>query len=630
MTCQKTFPVTEIMKKYYTIAILLLVITIAGCGQKRLPPPYPQAPQPAEPVVSGKPIDSPYQDEDASQLKQGPQPMDAPDLAGAEYGFEESDPKLRPRSAGFVNDRINFYQTKLELWKQVDQQSTIASLDAEQTQIMVNCFRDLQTVLNGYQNLHSQIFQQGGDPDQLSLENIVGLQRQDIAFLGTPCTQLLETTGSDGSGLMAQKSGSFSMMEHQINELYEAGAYDQLVQVWASIPAEHKSGMNKATVLAYADALLYLDQPAQAAEAYQQVVDSMSAESNRDDDLLSMRKRLADMYAAAGNFFAAEGQYEELLREYADIGKLNDWATLQLSMLERSMKGSPELTDYSELLRGYLRFIPAKDGYGIVYQAETFLQQYPYSPVSPNVDIIKDETTAAADRWFAESLAEADRLVQNKQLEEAITLLQSLPQDKLSSENLQKLIEKLDGLVLAEAVERETFKIEKMQALQSTWNEGAAHAESGDYDAAIAVFNQLLGTEYDARAQEQIDELSLTVAKNERRRAADLFVRSMKTDDPESRKDLLVESRQVLKDILGKYPDVEVADKVRGNIDTVEKKMNELDPMLLPELEEQERQRERLQENEIDGFDIEPSGQTTPARTPAAQVLPVPPPQALQ
>jgi hypothetical protein len=104
----------------------------------------------------------------------------------------------------------------------------------------------------------------------------------------------------------------------------------------------------------------------------------------------------------------------------------------------------------------------------------------------------------------------------------------------------------------------------------------------------------------------------------------------MKTDDPENRKQLLVESREVLKDILGKYPDVEVADKVRGNIGTVEKKMNELDPMLLPELEEQERQRERLQENEIDGFDIEPSNPITPATPPAAQMLPVQTPQALQ
>ena len=39
------------MKKYYTIAVLFLVVIIAGCGQKRLPPPYPQAPDPAEPAV---------------------------------------------------------------------------------------------------------------------------------------------------------------------------------------------------------------------------------------------------------------------------------------------------------------------------------------------------------------------------------------------------------------------------------------------------------------------------------------------------------------------------------------------------------------------------------------------------
>lgn len=617
------------MNNYYTIAVLLLALTVAGCSQKPLPPPYPQAPEPAKPVATGESVNRTSQDKDASQLKEGPQPMAAPDLADAQYDFDKSSLKSLSLSAGFVNGRINFYQNKLDLWKQVDQQSTITSLDAEQTQIMVSCFRDLQLVLNGYQNMHSQIFKKGGDLDQQSLENMVGVQRQDIAFLETPCAQLLATSGNQGGTLLSAKSGTFSRVEQQINELFEAGAYEQMVQAWASIPSQQRDEMNKKTFLAFAAALLYLDQPAQAAETYQQVVDTMSAEQNRNDDLLSLRKRLADTYAAAGNFFAAEGQYERLLKDYNDIGKFDDWAKLQLSMFERSMKGSPELTDYSELLRSYLSFNPAKDGYAVVYGAEKFLQQYPYSPVSPNVDIIKDETRAAADRWFADNLADADQLVQAKQFEEAIVLLQSIPQDKLSPENLLKLKEKLDGLVLAEAVERETVKIEMMQALQSTWNEGAAHAESGDYDAAIAVFTQLMGTEYDARAQERIDELSLTAAKKERRRAADLFVRSMKTDDPVTRKQLLVESRQALKDILGKYPDVEVADKVRGNIATVEKKMNELDPLLLPELVEQEKQQELFQENEIDGFDIEPSPHSTPQASPAAQKLPVYTPQPL-
>jgi len=285
-------------------------------------------------------------------------------------------------------------------------------------------------------------------------------------------------------------------------------------------------------------------------------------------------------------------------------------------MLERSMKGSPELTDYAELLRGYLRFVPARDGYSTVFKAEQFLQQYPYSPVSPNVDIIKDETKSAADRWFSEIISEADLLVEAKKLEEAIALLQGLPQDKLSPENQLMVNEKLDKLVLAEAVERETLKIEKMQALQSTWNEGVALAESADYDGAIAVFSELLGTEYKDRAQERIDELSLTAAKIERRRAADIFVRSMKTEDPETRKELLIESRQVLKDILRKYPEVEVAQKVEGNIRTVEKKMNEFDPMLHPALQENETQQEPLQESEFDGFDTEPVDQSAPLRQP--------------
>ena len=610
------------MNRYCVLGVTLLFFTVVSCAQRQLPPPYPQAPDPAEADGPAPSLSSPSPDEDGFPTKQGPEPLAAPDLPDVDTGRPEMDPKAKPLSAGFVNERILFYQKKLDLWKQVDQQAAITNLDAEQTRLMVDCFRDLQTVLGGYQNMRSQIFQGGGAAEQLSLENIIGLQRQDIAFLEGRCARLLDTTGTDGSRPESMQGDQLSRIEAQISELYEAGDYDQVVQLWSSIPSYQKNGVAKQTALAHADSLIFLDEPAQAAEAYQQLVDSMAARQDKGDDLLSLRRRLGDLYAAAGNFFAAEGQYEQLLKDYAEVGKFEDWAKLHLSMLDRSTKGSPELTDYSELLRGYLKFVPARDGYGIVYKAEQFLQQYPYSPVSPNVDIIKDETKSVADQWFTKNLTDADRLVENKQFEEAIALLQSLPQDKLSPENLLSLKEKLDSLILAEAVERETLKIEKMQALQSTWNQGAAYADS-------AMFSELRGTEYEDRAMEKVEELSLTAAKNERRRAADLFVRSMKTDDLENRKQLLVESRQVLKGILDKYPDVEVADKVQGNIRTVEKKMNELDPMLLPELEEQENQQLR-QEPEIDGFDMEPATQIIPQAEPTPQTLPVYNPQSLQ
>lgn len=603
------------MMKFKTLAVLVLLVTV-GCAQRQLPPPYPEDDQisdrPAAPTTSADPA---YPDEASSPIKQGPRPLESPDISTAESSLRFQDPKSSPMSAGFVNDRIRVYQEKLELWKEVDRQAAIANLDEEQTQLMVKCFRDLQRVMSGYQTLHDMIFPEDGGAVNFSMENLVGLQRQDIAFLESRCSPLLDGADEAEGGLFrTSEQNALARLETQMEALYKSGAYGELVQFWSSIPPYQKEGVSKEAALAHANALIYLDQPAEAAAGYERVLNSMTDTKEPADDVLTLRRRLADLYAASGNFFAAESQYDQLLKDYEQIGKAGEWATLQLSMLERSMKGSPELTDYSELLRGYLRYIPEQDGYSVVYKAEEFLQQYPYSPVSANVDLIKAETMTLADGWFADKLEAADRLLEGKQFEEAIVLLQSLPQDKLSPENLLALKEKIDNLVLAEAVERETTKIEKMQSLQSTWNEGAAYAEAGDYDIAIEVFTQLLGTEYDTRAEERIEELSLTAAKYQRRRAADLFVRSNKTDDPQSRKQLLVESRQVLKDILKKYPDVEVADKVRGNIRTVEKKMNEIDPMLLPELEQQERDQLKRQEaelemqSEIDGFDIDANG----------------------
>ena len=77
----------------------------------------------------------------------------------------------------------------------------------------------------------------------------------------------------------------------------------------------------------------------------------------------------------------------------------------------------------------------------------------------------------------------------------------------------------------------------------------------------------------------------MLAARAERRKAADLFIRFTKTTDIESRKTLLVESRRRLVDILIKYPDVGITEKVLGNIKRVEKEMNAIDPMLISQSE---------------------------------------------
>lgn len=620
------------MKKGYGVTVSLIAcFVIAGCAQQHVPPPYPQetVESAVVPQETGRieTVDGPEQPGSSS--------VSSPPGDSSSVDVSTLGPKAEPFSAGFVNDRISFYNTQFEILKKLDAGSDIVTMDPQQTRDLFNCSQDLRRLLDGYQGFHDKLFQGGVVAgDQFSYENMIALQRLDITFLNSSCATLLNDKESTGTDSGYTDNGGLQQFEKEVDDYFQTGAYGEIAHAWTQLPPYQHDRVDMKTALQYADALMLLDRPAESADVYQQVIDRAATSDEQITDPLMMRKHLADLYTAAGNFFEAEKQYELLMKEYEQVGSIESWARLQLSLLEQSMKGSPELTDYTDLLRSYLGYDPVKEGFTIVWKAEEFLQRYPYSPVSDNVDIIKAEGLVQADQWFASFMTQADGLVADKQFEQAIDLLQSAPADKLSPDNLALLQEKLDSLILAEAVDRETVKIEKMQELQRIWNEGTALAEAGDVDMAIEIFGQLIGTEYEGKAQGKIAELSLAASKIERRKAADLFVRSTKTDDLGARKQLLTESRRVLKDILVKYPDVEVADKVRGNIRQVEKKMMEIDPLLLPEIEQQERDQEMMQipaddEIEIEGFDVEtPAGPSVD--TPKKAVLPVYTPQNIQ
>jgi len=124
-----------------------------------------------------------------------------------------------------------------------------------------------------------------------------------------------------------------------------------------------------------------------------------------------------------------------------------------------------------------------------------------------------------------------------------------------------------------------------MQAQQRKWNDALLLIDKGKFDEAIEILTTVLDTDYALKADNKIAEVSLLAARAERRKAADLFIRFTKTTDIESRKKLLIESRRRLVDILVKYPDVGITEKVMGNIKRVEKEMNAIDPMLISQSE---------------------------------------------
>jgi hypothetical protein len=186
-----------------------------------------------------------------------------------------------------------------------------------------------------------------------------------------------------------------------------------------------------------------------------------------------------------------------------------------------------------------------------------------------------------ADEWFDSFFTAVDKLSGEKKFEEAMELLETIPADIIGTEKQMRIKEKNQELLLAAAVERETEKMAQIQELQRQWNNGMLLVKNARYDEALVVFTNLLDTEYSKKAEKKIEEVSLQAAKADRRKAADLFIRFTKTTDIESKKKLLIESRKLLKNILVKYPEVEIGAKVIGNIKRVEQEMMAIDPNLI-------------------------------------------------
>ncbi len=574
-------------KSIYISSVACCLLVLGGCvqTQKRVvtpsqPPSYERpAKQTVDPYTETDLSSNPAMNEGQRQLPRYLDISDDNDITLEQVTTETVTPSMN-----YISDRIFEYSRKLDRWKNLDNQSLAVNLSQEDTEQMVKCFRRLQNVLNGYTSLQEEILQNRrlAGTGAVSGSVMQDLQKNDIEFLESPCGRLLSAPDDKGAGWgQREETADLAQIETLIERYAANQEYEEVVQVWLQIPQGQIDRVDLLSKLRYGSALMYLHQEEQAAEVYQQIVDQMSASEEQSTDLISLRKVLADLYTASGNFPAAESQYSKISQDYIMLGELDEWSKLQLSILERSLKGSPELTEYSGLLRNYLGFIPEKDGYKITWQAEEFLLNYPYSAVSSNVDIIKAKSQERADKWFNGFLAKIDLLVAEQKFQEAIELLDSVPTDLIDDARRESLKLKKDDMVLAEAVDRETNKLARVQELQRKWNDGMLMVRAERFDEAIAVFTEMLDTDYSVKAEDKINEVSLLAAKAERRKAAGLFIRFTKTTDLDSQKKLLLESRKILKDILIKYPDVEIAEKVRGNIQRVEQEMNTLDPMLL-------------------------------------------------
>ncbi|PIE73212.1 MAG: hypothetical protein CSA20_03755 [Deltaproteobacteria bacterium] len=579
----------------YIIFVLCLVV-LAGCSS---PKRSSVVPPPQRPTQSKNPLTVSAQVPDRAKTAVEPGLVDIRGREGLQDKDEIQREMQQPSAVGetsiqypseaYVNQRIFAYGQKLEVWKALDK-AAAGTLDERQAMAMVQCFKELQQVLNGYNAVKTYMVQNGGSPDfdTANTTQILQLQAADVAFMETACGQQLSAHGAaSGTELKAEPSADVRRFEEAVAEYYRNQRFDELVDLWRQIPQVLQAEMPVSSRLKYAKALVSLHSLDRALEAYEEVVSQLKHLRAQGVDILGIQRELADLYVISGDRDSAKPVYAEIDSEIAGMQGLSSWSATQLSFLDRPPVGSSEGDDYLSLLKDYIAFSPAQHGYKTLWLADEFLNKYPQSPVASNVAYIRDSSKKTADLWFNSRMEDVDALSEAGKYQEALELLSQISAESFNTNMQLRVIRKKNELGVSAAVLKETDKMAMMQELQHKWNNGMLLAKGERYEEAIDVFSSLFETEYDAKAKNKVNELRLLAAEHGVKKSAKLFRQYLNTSDQQTKLQLLVETRQTLLDLLTRYPETAVVPKAKGYIERVEQEMSLLDPDLLLQLQQQ-------------------------------------------
>lgn len=504
-------------------------------------------------------------------------PALGPEVPGDQTGASELLPFLT-----LVADRIAAYEGKVRQWKEFRTEAEKMGPDEELGRKITDCQAQLQSILNGYNKLHEKLIQESsGRPVEMpAVEELPRIEHADIGFLESECQQIIQPSRDSGGLIAGARRKLLEESEKNIAGAMAAGEYAQVIALYEQLPRGEDAVPSFDAVFNYGSALLKAGRPGDAGKVFQDLLDRFRQKEELDREFQLMQ-HIADIHFSREEYAKAFELYVDIINRYAGLGEHIDWARKQQSMINARNQQGAEVKSFAALMLAHLSYNPERDGFKVVRLAEEFVERFPDSNAVPTVNRILFESRDSADKWFARQEQELNRLKGEKKYAEALQFIEQLPLQEVPGDRREPITRTADELIAAQFQEAEARRLEQASILQETWTTGENHLRAREYDQAIEVFSALLDTEYGDRAREQIDEAANLSARDDRRKAAELFVQANGTADREARVRLLFESRRLLQDILVKYPQSDVVDKVRNNLDRIEQEIMAVDPTLL-------------------------------------------------
>ncbi len=552
----------------FSVSLLLL----GGCvAEKSMIPPYQgRAQREAAMGSSHKPLPMP------------PHAVIEPTAKDSgKSGPSVSDDDLLLPALTRINNRIFSYEQKLARIKDLEGSLAALSGDQEKQDKLAGCRRQIEDILDGYNNLHQQFIHRDSIPATVlfSGQDLLDLEKKDFAFLEGDCGRLLAQDHPENA-LVPLNKEVVTEKERAISAAYAAGEYKKTIGLYEQLASTINTPLPYDLTFAYGQALMKTGRESEARKVFTQLLSRIRHQDQAQWEFTLMQL-IGDLDFALGSYAPAKKQYSEIVDAYQGLAEKNEWAKQQLAALNVADQQSREVKAYADLLRSFLAYNPERDGYTVVKKAEAYLKAYPYSLVASSADQLVTINRKQADAWYKKLLEQVDRLAAEKRYQDALLVIERVPRLILPIDKQQELATRARKLRTTEAINRETTVLAQEQQAQENWNKGMTALGAREYDKAIEDFTKVLGTSYDDRARRKIDEAANLAAREDRRRAAELFVRSGRTHDLWSRKKLLLASRQLLQDILVKYPQSDIVDKVRRNLHRIDEEIAKIDPNLL-------------------------------------------------
>lgn len=579
-------------------AAILAALVLAGCGggSSKRPQPLP-----------GQPGNTP------------PPEIERPDL-------------IQP-ALNTIGERIKSHEARLEEIRAIENSPASMMVSPEKMGRLADCKTSLLDILTNYDALQKRLQRETNLDAAQNLANnmLQQVNRQDMQYLEGDCNRLVadlqkaETMSSrpayqepaypppaypqsgydqPGYGQPAAPPPAYpdynepgaasypgapaygsapAAPDPAIRQAFAAGDYTEVISLynrnWGAAGEAAPS-----TTWQYGQALLKNYQTDEAQRALAGLDAQLERRGGGDPLAADVLRALGDIAFGAGRFDEAQRYYS---REVNLPGSRSDaWSQRQLAALrDQSSATSYELSDYAALIRAWLAYVPGRDGSLPAEQAERFLQSYPASRLVANVNEIHRMARDQAEEWNRRSGGQAPASDRPGGSDNNLPppTIEYPPETQPPASSGEYVGRPGQPSALAAAPLSAEQVAAREYALREQYERGRNQVASGRFDEAIQTFGALRGSSLDAEAREGLNDAAARAGESNRQRAAELYVQANQTADPEIRRRLLIQSRDLLRDIPRKYPQAGLDDKVAGNLATVEAALRPLEAPPAPQ-----------------------------------------------